>query len=115
VLEEVASWIDAMDGDFRRLEARLRKGVILTERERELLANRGNRKRPPHRPTSSRRQLKRGYVRAFMSLALEEARDEATGRPWSDKKIVLEAMKQYSISRTDAYEILKEVKNLSSG
>ena len=104
-----ASHIDAVDGDHRRLAKRLREGAALTPDERRVAADYldGKPKRKAHRPKSLRTEMKWWLVRKLMEAALKA---EESVR-WPDKAIVAEAIKRYGISRTDAYDTLKEVRS----
>ena len=70
-----ASLVDARDGDFQRLEKRLRDPkVVLTAEERAFLADYigGKIKRAAHRPAQSRVARKRGLAGRFLAIALKE-------------------------------------------
>ena len=99
-----ASILDARDGDFRRLEQRLTNGATLTVEERTLLAEREHQVRPRHRPPSLRVAIKGEIVERFLYAAVRES-------GWTDKQIVLDAMKQFNMGRSAAYAMLKKVKS----
>lgn len=106
----MASIFDARDGDYRRLEQRLRDGAELHQEERRLLAERHSRNRTPGRPKirlDGTHGLKKRALEEFMSIAARES-------GWPDKAIVAEARGLYGISRTEAYDALKKVKPLPS-
>jgi hypothetical protein len=104
VVAASASILDARDGDFRRLEERLKNGATLTVEERELLAEREHQVRPRHRPPSLRVANRGEIVEGFLRAAVRES-------GWTDKQIVSDTMTRFNMGRSAAYAMLKKVKD----
>ncbi len=96
--DEAASVLEAQDGDYRRLERRLRQDAELSRAERDFLADflAGNIKRPANRPPSKQKALRRELVAKFLRA-----------HPGPPKAAIEDAITHYGISRTEVYEAKK--------
>jgi hypothetical protein len=98
LIDEAASVLEAQDGDYRRLEWRLRRDAELSRAERNFLADllAGKITHPANRPKSKQKALRREIVAKFILV-----------HPGPLKVAVAAAMKRYGISKTEVYEARK--------
>jgi hypothetical protein len=100
-----ASYVDAMDGDTRRLDERMRQGVATPE-EQAIAATLRDKRKSGRRP-QVRVAIRRRAMFWFMFHAIRDGQH--------DKAVVSLAMEHYNVGRSAAYEVLQEVKAVLSG